>query len=110
MAQVDIQIGGRSYEVGCRDGEEDHLRMIARMVDRKCADAAQSMGGLNEARQLLLGALLLADELNDMRAAAAASRLDAPAPADAAISQAIERLAERMESLADGLEGRGESA
>lgn len=103
MAQVDIRIGGRQYELACRDGEEEHLRSIARMLDRKAADVSQSMGGLNEARHLLLAALLLADELNDVRTAAADSRM-APAAPDPALANAVERLAERMESLADRVE------
>lgn len=109
MAQVDIQIGGRQYELACRDGEENHLRSIAQMLDRKAADVSQSMGGLNEARHLLLAALLLADELNDVRAATADSRLAAAAP-DPALANAVERLAERMESLAERLEGEASNA
>ena len=104
MAQVDIQIGGRQYELACRDGEEEHLRSIARMLDRKTADVSQSMGGLNEARHLLLAALLLADELNDIRTATTDNRLSA-SPPDPALANAVERLAERMESLAERLEG-----
>lgn len=109
MAQVDIQIGGRQYELACRDGEEEHLRSIARMLDRKAADVSQSMGGLNEARHLLLAALLLADELNDVRTATTGNRLGAPAP-DPALASAVERLAERMESLAERLEAEGPNA
>ena len=109
MAQVEVQVGGRSYELTCRDGEEEHLRAIARMVDRKCADASQAVGGINEARQLLLAALLLADELNDM-SAAGAGRPEAPAASEPGFALAIERLAERMESLADRLEEDAGSA
>lgn len=111
MAQVDIQIGGRQYELACRDGEEEHLRSIARMLDRKAADVSQSMGGLNEVRHLLLAALLLADELNDVRNATTDNRLSTAAPApDPALENAVERLAERMESLAERLEGEAASA
>jgi cell division protein ZapA len=112
MAQLKIPIGGHNYELACRDGEEEHLRAIARTVDRKCAEATQAMGGLNETRQLLFAALLLADELNDVRAAATASRLDAPpAPAlGAMLAPAIERMAERIEFLARRLEGEAENA
>ena len=79
MAQVDIQIGGRQYELACRDGEEDHLRSLARLLDHKAANVSQSMGGLNEARHLLLAALLLADELNDVRTGASGAQLGTPA-------------------------------
>ena len=104
MAQVDIEIGGHRYELACRDGEEDHLRALARMVDGKVAEAAKSMGGLNEVRQLLFASLLLADELNDLRAAAV------PASPDPVLATAVERLAARMETLADGLEAGARNA
>ncbi len=112
MAEVSIQIGGRSYSVHCRDGEEEHLRRIAGLVDAKAQDAERAVGGINETRQLLLAALLLADELNDKGAAPAAAH---PAPLAAepqkpAIYQPdfapiIEKLAARLESLAERLEG-----
>lgn len=106
MAQIYIQVGGHQYELACRDGEEDRFRRLAQMIDRKAADAAQSMGGLNEARQLLFAALLLADELDDMRNAPKA----APLPADPPLASAVERLADRMESLAERLEREAANA
>lgn len=121
MAEVSIQIGGRSYPVHCRDGEEEHLREIAALVDAKARDADRAVGGINETRNLLFAALLLADELNDSRnAAKAAETSPFPAPPPAAQAQPIapkpaiyqpdfapiiEKLAERLESLAERLEG-----
>ena len=34
MANVDVEVGGRRYDVACRDGEEEHLRGLAAIVDR----------------------------------------------------------------------------
>ena len=100
MAQLDVQIGGHRYELACRDGEEDHLRFIANIVDTRIADAARTMGGLNESRQLLFAAMLLADELNDR-----VDPVPGAAPAgDLAVVNALERLADRMEHLAQRLE------
>lgn len=112
MADVTLAIGGRSYDVSCRDGGEDHLRDIARLVDAKAEDARAAVGGINETRQLLMAALLLADELNDARSGIVPAQ---PAPAsdaaaDPAISQAIERLAERVERFADSLEAAARNA
>ena len=97
MAQVTLEVGGRRYDLACRDGEEAHLTRLAAMVDRKAADAASAVGGANEARQLLLAALLLADEIDD----AASGRRD---PAEAAFAGTIEALAERIERMAAQLE------
>ena len=103
MADVTIEIGGRRYDVTCRDGEEDQLRTLARLVDEKAAQARAAVGGVTEVRALLLAALLLADELHDLRAARGAEA--APAP-DPALASALEGLAARFESVADHLEGR----
>ncbi|ODU19954.1 MAG: hypothetical protein ABS87_12455 [Sphingomonas sp. SCN 67-18] len=112
MADVTLEIGGRSYSISCRDGEEDHLRALARLVDAKAENARAAVGGVNEARQLLLAALLLADELNDIRSGAApATPLPVAEPTpDPAISLAIERLAERVERFADSLEAAARNA
>jgi len=104
MADVTIEIGGRRYDVTCRDGEEDQLRTLARLVDEKAAQARAAVGGVTEVRALLLAALLLADELHDLRAAGSAEAT--PRAPDPALASALEGLAARFESVADHLEGR----
>ena len=106
MASVDVEVGARSYSVACRDGEEPHLRSVAAMVDRKAREAAAAMGNMGEARQLLFASLLLADELKEVRAGSGGGAVAAPEP-DPAVANALERLAERMEMLAERLESRG---
>jgi cell division protein ZapA len=106
MASVDIDIGGRRYSIACRAGEEEKLREVGAIVDKKAQDAAGALGTLTEARQLLFASLLLADELRDKRQAAAPAPAPAPPPGiDPALVEALERLADRVESLADRLEG-----
>ena len=108
MAEVDIEVGGRHYTLSCRAGEEDQLRALGAIVHAKTIDAAKQVGGLGELRQLLFAALLLADELNDLRAAATAKspRILPPQAeeSDPALATALERLAERMEALANRVE------
>ena len=105
MASVDIEIAGRRYNVACRDGEEAHLRSVAAIVDQKAQDAAQALGSLAEARQLLFASLLLADELKELRAGGGGGAATAAAD-DPELGNSLERLAQRMESLAQRLEGR----
>ena len=96
---IDLSIAGRTYQVACRDGEEENLRAAARLVDGKSREALSGLGTLSEARQFLFASLLLADQLitKDPQAAAAAG----PDPALAAQAEA---LASRLELLADTLE------
>ena len=107
MAEVTIEVGGRRYDVACRDGEEEQLRRLGRLVDEKAVQARAAVGGVNEARQLLLAALLLADELSDLRGGRAV-----PLPPDtgSALADAVEQLASRVETLAGHLESRAPGA
>ena len=108
MAQMKLEIGGRSFMVTCQDGEESHLTRLAAMVDGKARESGDP-AGLNESRMLLFTSLLLADELHSARAAQdeATSKASAPAPADPMDEQsiaALEKLADRAEQLANSLE------
>jgi cell division protein ZapA len=98
MAQVDLLIAGRSYQIACREGEEENLKAAARLVDAKSREALSGLGTLSESRQLLFAALLLADQLVEGRVEAA------PAPADPAVGQRVAAIADRLEALADSLE------
>ena len=82
-ALVDLTIAGRTYQVACREGEEENLRSAARLVDGK-------------SREALSG---LADQLitKDPQAAA-------PAGPDPALAAQAEALASRLELLAETLE------
>jgi cell division protein ZapA len=103
MASIDIEIAGRRYDVACRDGEEDHLHSVAAMVNQRALDATAALGSLTETRQLLFAALLIADDIKDIRAGAGIPD-PVPPPPDPAVALALERLAARMETLADSLE------
>ena len=99
-AFVDLTIAGRTYQVACREGEEDNLRAAARLVDGKSREAIAGLGTLSESRQFLFASLLLADQLiaKDPDAVAAPS-----GPSPELVNRA-ETLAGRLESLADALE------
>ncbi len=103
MANIDIEVAGRRYNVACRDGEEEHLHAVAAEVDRRAQDAVTALGSLTETRQLLFAALLIADEMKEVRSGAGIPD-PVPPPPDPAVAQALERLAARMESLVDSLE------
>lgn len=109
MAQVKLEIGGRSFLVTCQDGEETHLGKLAKMVDAKATEAGDP-AGLTESRMLLFTSLLLADELHS---ASANSASPAITPAQSAPQSdnidektllALEKLADNAELLAAALE------
>jgi cell division protein ZapA len=103
---IDLNIAGRTYQVACREGEEDSLRAAARLVDGKSREALAGLGTLSEARQFLFASLLLADQLMDDKPQVAAAAAPPPPPArpDPALVLRAESLADRLESLAMALE------
>lgn len=75
MSEVSLAIGGRTYKVACAEGEEAHVTRLGQAIDAKL----QSMPQLSaqDAQNLLFGALLLADELHDLRNAQTAAAAEA---------------------------------
>jgi cell division protein ZapA len=105
MAQLTIDVNGRSYAVGCEDGQEAHLRSLAATIDRQVRQVSSEVGPLGETRLLLMAALMLADELSlaKGRTSAMEAELDRLRDArdhtqDAAVA-AIEAAAERIEAI-----------
>ena len=105
---VDLNIAGRTYQVACRQGEEENLRSAARLVDGKSREALAGLGTLSEARQFLFASLLLADQLIDNKPAAAVAATPA-APYPAFVERA-ESLANRLELIASQLESDSANA
>lgn len=111
MAEVTLTIGGRQYDVNCRDGEENHLFRLAEMIDAKMVSARKTSPGLTEVRQLLFAAILLADEAHDLRLERnkGQSALNLPPIDDSAAEEMmagrLSALAARIEMLAEKLAG-----
>ena len=105
MAQLNIAINGKIYAVGCEDGQEQHLRNLAATIDKQVRLVAQDVGPLGETRLMLMGALLVADDLTAVsaRLAAAEAELarlrDAYEQVEARAVAALDAAAERIEAI-----------
>ena len=106
-AMVDLTIAGRTYQVACREGEEENLRAAARLVDGKSREALAGLGTLSEARQFLFASLLLADQMIEKPAGATDGTPVAASGPDPRLVSRAEAIAERLESLAETLEREG---
>ncbi len=95
MGQVVVDIGGRNYTLSCRDGDEPHLVELAADIADKADGLTRSLGTMTEARLLLMAALMVADELHEVRNTAL--------PADGGSAPATERrlalLLDRAETM-----------
>ena len=76
MAQVTLSVNGRPYVVGCEDGQESHLTELARLFDEQVRQVSRDVGQLGETRLFLMAALMLADELSDLRGRVAGLQAD----------------------------------
>jgi cell division protein ZapA len=99
MSNVTLAIGGRDHVVSCGPGQEAHIEELGRMIDAKLS-AMPNLAGQTETRTLLFAALLLADEVHELRKGTRA----APQGDGAIAAETLETLAERLESLAQRLE------
>lgn len=62
MPEVTIHIGGRGFEVSCRDGEEPFLHAAAKLLDDEAQVLTDQIGRMPESRMLLMAGLMLADK------------------------------------------------
>ncbi len=67
MGHVTAIINGRSYRLNCRDGDEERLAELAKYVAGKVDAMVAEFGQVGESRLLALAALMIADELFDVR-------------------------------------------
>ena len=108
MAQVSVTINERKYQITCEDGQEAHLVRLGDYVDKRLGELVAAVGQVGDAQLLVMVSLLVADELSDLYAGmevlksdeGASARLDA----EEGLSASIEKLAERIEKIADSIE------
>ena len=106
MSEVTLQVGGRPYTVSCADGEEEHVRHLALIVDEKLAALGNNRVP-GDAKNLLFAALFLADELEDTRRGGS---VPPGPPIEDHVLRGLEALADRLEGVAQTLESGAATA
>ncbi len=76
MATVNVEINGRSYMVGCADGQEDRVRLLSEQFDGHVRQVSEDVGAVGELRLFLMAALLVSDELAELRSQFNRQRVD----------------------------------
>ncbi|WP_298256625.1 cell division protein ZapA [uncultured Litoreibacter sp.] len=123
MPEINIEIGGRTFQVACQTGEEHFLQTAAKFLDNEASVLAEQIGRMPETRMLLMAGLMLADKtagleedlsaaedrMDQMRReleslkAAPAKTVEIPVIPDS-VSRTLSELAARSEALAVSLE------
>jgi cell division protein ZapA len=65
MSHVNVTIHGRQYRMACEDGQEDHLRRLAKDLEQRIEQLKVSFGAVGDMRLMVMAALTIADELSD---------------------------------------------
>lgn len=105
MAQMTVKINGYAYTLGCADGEEAHLQAMVEQVESRVTRMKAMGSQSGESRLLLQAALLMADELHDLKSEMAELRYAKPPAADdMALQQQLSVLASRAEEIAAEME------
>ena len=73
MAQVTITVNGRDYPIACDDGEEQQVMQLADKINGYVDQVVGSVGQMGQSHLILMVALLLADELEEIRAGGASA-------------------------------------
>ena len=119
MGNVVVHVNDRPYTMQCPDGEEEHLRELARLLDAEVARIRQSVGTVGDIRLLVMSGLMVADrlseairrveELEDELLGLRVSREAAEAEArdlEAKVGERLDAATRRLEHLAHGLTAR----
>ncbi len=69
MAQVKVVVNGRSFKMGCRDGEEGRVRELAAEIDGHVQQIKGGSRAVQDERLFLMAALMMADQLWEARQA-----------------------------------------
>ena len=123
MAVAIVTIAGRSYRLGCDEGQEKRLEELAASVDGKITAMRHNVGEIGDQRLVVMAAIEIADEAADARAkiealeaevASLREKIDAgqrrDAGMEARLAQSFDAAATRLERLAQQLAGDGGDA
>ena len=67
MAEVSLAIHGKPYGIACDDGQEERVTELGQYVDSRLREIASAGAASNDSHLLVLTALVMADEIYDLR-------------------------------------------
>ena len=103
MAQVQVTINGRNYQIACDDGQEAHHVQLGEYIDKRVQELVSAVGQVGDSRLLVMTSLLIADELAETYAELKRSN----AAADSAVS--ANEIEEKLAGVVDAAAARIES-
>lgn len=118
MAEVSVMVGERQYRMACDDGQEEHLKGLAKTVSGLVTKLRSSFGEIGDQRLIMMAAITMADQLAESERsneqlrdqlasveAARAAEAERYEHAQAGFARAIEMAAQQIESAAHRIGG-----
>jgi cell division protein ZapA len=105
VAQVNVTVNQQSFRIACEDGQEDRLLDLAKIVDDKVSELVGQVGQVGQNRLLVMAALVIADELVDLRDFSQNIDSEFSDENQQKAALRIEKLSKRIESIADWADG-----
>ena len=105
MAQVNVTVNQQSFRIACEDGQEDRLSDLAKIVDDKVSELVGQVGQVGPNRLLVMAALVIADELVDLRDFSQVVDKEFSNEDEQKTAIQIEELSKRIENIADWADG-----
>jgi cell division protein ZapA len=118
LAQVTVSISGKTFRMACDDGQEEHLRGLARSLDATIEDMRAGFGEIGDLRLTVMSAISVLDQLGEASrriarleaelAVARSNGVEADGAREEREAAAVRRIAEmtgRVTALAEALSG-----
>ena len=67
MANVNIKFNGKEYLLSCDDGQEESLKKLTSILDKKYTELQTKLGSIGENKLLLITSIKLIDEHFDLK-------------------------------------------
>ena len=116
MAVAVVTVSGRTYRIGCAEGQEPRITELGRMLDEKITAMHKSFGEIGDQRIVVMAALEIADEGAEakdrvlalqseieMLRSELALRAHREAELDERLAQSFDAASQRLERLAKHL-------
>lgn len=109
MGEVNITISGKNYGISCQDGQEKRVSDLGNYVSERLKSVAGAGAATSENHLLVLTALMLSDEIFDLRENVGARTqqlqgAQANENNEEEVAQAIDQLADRIDQIAQRIQ------
>ncbi len=102
MGQVSVTFNNQEHHLACQDGGEERLAMLADYIEERAQSLVGRMGPVGDTRLLLMTAIMIADELDDLNNGELPTNAAAEAEVkrmDVAMGKAVLRIEELARTL-----------